>query len=75
MEVGDGNRSLRGRGARGGNWLDASGGHLRTICSMAFGGKRPLITIRLDASIEPVVPISAIMNAYTVRGERQCEIR
>ena len=32
------------------------------ICSIAFGGKRPLITMRLDASIEPVVPISASMN-------------
>ena len=26
------------------------------ICSMALGGKRPLITIRLEASMEPVVP-------------------
>ena len=29
---------------------------LRMICSMALGGKRPLITIRFEASMEPVVP-------------------
>ena len=36
--------------------------HRRMICSMALGGKRPLMTMREEASIEPVVPISASMN-------------
>mmetsp|Transcript_39893 Transcript_39893/g.125103 ORF Transcript_39893/g.125103 Transcript_39893/m.125103 type:complete len:254 (-) Transcript_39893:919-1680(-) len=40
------------------------------ICSMALGGNRPLITIRLDASMEPVVPISASMKAKTWSCDR-----
>merc|ERR1712083_1094500 len=44
--------------------------YLRMICSMAFGGKRPLITMRDEASMEPVVPISASMNEYTCSVDR-----